>query len=83
MASGKDGGSLRVLRGGSWSPYTLFNNAGDRYAFDPNEAYNYLGFRIAQSIVKPIDMDVVEDLEVQDVSEVKSETESEPQATED
>ena len=38
-------GSERVSRGGSWSPYTLFIYAGDRYAYDPNETYNYMGFR--------------------------------------
>jgi formylglycine-generating enzyme required for sulfatase activity len=42
-------GAERVSRGGSWSPYTGFILAGDRYAFDPNEAYNYMGFRIAAS----------------------------------
>ena len=40
-------GSKRVSRGGSVSEYTPFINAGDRYAFDPNEAYDYMGFRIA------------------------------------
>lgn len=38
-------GLERVTRGGSFSPYTLFLCAGDRYSFDPNECYNYLGFR--------------------------------------
>ncbi|MCQ2591576.1 MAG: formylglycine-generating enzyme family protein [Treponema sp.] len=37
----------RVCRGGSWSLYTMFNFVGDRYSFDPNEYYNYFGFRIA------------------------------------
>ncbi|MBQ9630359.1 MAG: SUMF1/EgtB/PvdO family nonheme iron enzyme [Treponema sp.] len=39
-------GLERVSRGGSWSPYTAFLCSGDRYSFDPNEVYNYLGFRI-------------------------------------
>ncbi len=39
----------RVSRGGSWSKYTLFNFAGDRYYYDPNEYYNYMGFRICCS----------------------------------
>lgn len=39
-------GYERVSRGGSWSPYTMFNYAGDRYSYDPNEKYNYFGFRI-------------------------------------
>jgi len=42
-------GSERVTRGGSWSPYTGFIYAGDRYAYDPNEFYNYLGFRFCTS----------------------------------
>lgn len=42
---GPNVGYERVSRGGSWSPYTMFNYAGDRYSFDPNEKYNYFGFR--------------------------------------
>ena len=42
-------GGARAARGGSWSPYTGYVFASDRYSFDPNEAYNYLGFRIAAS----------------------------------
>jgi formylglycine-generating enzyme required for sulfatase activity len=42
-------GSERAARGGSWSPFTGYVFASDRYSFDPNEAYNYLGFRIAAS----------------------------------
>ena len=48
-ATGPAYGSERVSRGGSWSPYTPFINAGDRYSFDPNEVYNYMGFRICTS----------------------------------
>ncbi len=44
-------GEQRVCRGGSFSEYTLFNYCGDRYSFDPNEAYNYLGFRFCRSLV--------------------------------
>ena len=39
-------GFERVSRGGSWSAYTLFLYCGDRYSYDPNECYNYMGFRI-------------------------------------
>lgn len=39
-------GEERVMRGGSWNEYTLFIAAGDRYSFDPNEAYSYFGFRL-------------------------------------
>lgn len=42
----------RVMRGGSYSLYSLFIFAGDRYSFDPNENYEYQGFRIARSAVK-------------------------------
>lgn len=42
-------GSERVSRGGSFSEYTPFLNAGDRYSYDPNEAYNFMGFRVAKS----------------------------------
>lgn len=51
-ATGPEIGSERVCRGGSWAPYTAFRGAGDRYSFDPNETYNYMGFRIAQSAEK-------------------------------
>ncbi len=42
-------GAERVMRGGSWNEYTPFICAGDRYSYDPNEAYNFFGFRIATS----------------------------------
>ncbi len=48
-AIGPDFGKERVCRGGSWSPYTGFIYCGDRYGYDPNECYNFLGFRICQS----------------------------------
>ena len=40
-------GNDRVCRGGSWSPYAAFLYGADRYAYNPGEAYNYMGFRIA------------------------------------
>lgn len=48
-ATGLDVGRERVSRGGSWSEYTPFICAGDRYSYDPNECYNYLGFRFVKS----------------------------------
>lgn len=42
-------GAERICRGGSWSAYTGFVYAGDRYGYDPNEFYNYLGFRFCTS----------------------------------
>lgn len=39
-------GEFRVSRGGSCSEYTMFLYAADRYFYDPNECYNYFGFRI-------------------------------------
>jgi len=49
-SEGAEFGSRRVSRGGSWSLYTPFAGTGDRYSYDPNECYNYLGFRIARSL---------------------------------
>lgn len=49
---GIDMGYERVCRGGSWSPYTMFYYSGDRYCYDPNETYNYMGFRLVYSIEK-------------------------------
>ena len=51
-AVGPEFGKERVCRGGSWSPYTGFIYCGDRYGYDPNECYNFLGFRICQSSAK-------------------------------
>ena len=51
-AVGPEYGSQRVSRGGSWSPYTQFIFTADRYAFEPNEFYNYMGFRICTSSLK-------------------------------
>ncbi len=49
FSAGPEFGAQRVSRGGSWSPYTSFLYCGDRYAYDPNEAYNYMGFRFVTS----------------------------------
>ena len=48
---GPDFGDGRVSRGGSYTPYTFFVNAGDRYHYDPNEFYAYNGFRICCSLI--------------------------------
>lgn len=48
-AAGPEFGSERVMRGGSWHAYTLSLAAADRYSYDPNESYNYFGFRVASS----------------------------------
>ncbi len=48
-ATGASFGNEKVCRGGSWSPYTGFIYCGDRYGYDPNECYNFLGFRLCQS----------------------------------
>ena len=42
-------GEGRVAKGGAWSEETCFYYPGDRYSFDPNEAYTYLGFRVVRS----------------------------------
>lgn len=49
-STGPEAGSERVSRGGSWSEYTPFIYAGDRYSYDPNECYNYLGFRFCRTV---------------------------------
>lgn len=49
-ATGADSGKERVSRGGSFSEYTPFIYTGDRYSYDPNECYNYLGFRFARTV---------------------------------
>ncbi len=49
-AAGPVFGVDRVNRGGSFSPLTLFCAAGDRFHLDPNEFYDYTGFRIARSV---------------------------------
>ncbi|MCQ2592587.1 MAG: formylglycine-generating enzyme family protein [Treponema sp.] len=43
---GPASGYERVSRGGSISRFTPFYFAGDRYSYDPNEYYNFFGFRI-------------------------------------
>lgn len=48
-ATGPQYGEERICRGGSWSSYSGFIYAGDRYGYDPNEFYNYLGFRFCTS----------------------------------
>lgn len=42
-------GNSRVARGGSWSSYASYCYCGDRYTFDPDESYNYMGFRFCTS----------------------------------
>lgn len=48
--TGPSYGTGRVSRGGSWSPFTPYFFCGDRYSYDPNEAYNYMGFRFVQTV---------------------------------
>lgn len=45
-------GEKRVCRGGSISEFTPFLYCGDRYFYDPNESYDFTGFRICRSIIK-------------------------------
>lgn len=49
-ATGPEYGSERVSRGGSFSPYAGYCESGQRYSYDPNECYNYMGFRVAQTV---------------------------------
>jgi formylglycine-generating enzyme required for sulfatase activity len=41
--------SLRVLRGGSWSPGAKYWRSADRAGAGPARAYGYLGFRVARN----------------------------------
>lgn len=52
FVTGPEFGSERVSRGGSWSIFTPFANTGERYAYDPNECYNYMGFRFVRSVTR-------------------------------
>ncbi len=49
-AIGPNYGSERVSRGGSCSPYAGYCECGTRYSYDPNECYNYMGFRVVQTL---------------------------------
>ena len=51
-AQGPAFGKERVCRGGSWSPYTGFIYCGDRYGYDPNERFNFMGFRFCKSLAE-------------------------------
>ena len=50
IIGGPEFGKIRICRGGSWSIYTPFLSAGDRYGYEPSEAYNYLGFRLCRTL---------------------------------
>ena len=52
LATGPIYAEQRVSRGGSYSEYTMFIYTADRYSFDPNEYYSYMGFRIARTATK-------------------------------
>jgi len=47
---GPSTGYERVSRGGSVSRFTPYYYAGDRYFYDPNEYYNFFGFRVCYSV---------------------------------
>ncbi|MCQ2598416.1 MAG: formylglycine-generating enzyme family protein [Treponema sp.] len=49
---GPDFGEQRVCRGGSFSEYTPFVYCGDRYSYDPNECYDYIGFRFCRTLTE-------------------------------
>ncbi len=48
-ATGPDYGFARVSRGGCWNPYPGLAITAARFKYDPNENYNYLGFRFCSS----------------------------------
>lgn len=45
-----EGSSSRVLRGGSWDTGTSHCRSWNRYYFNPNSSYNYLGFRLVRTL---------------------------------
>ena len=45
---GPDMGSLRVLRGGSWSDYACDVRAATRFAYGPSFRSDYVGFRLSR-----------------------------------
>lgn len=49
METGPKIGEARILRGGSYSEYTPFCSAAERFAYTPSENYDYIGFRICCS----------------------------------
>ena len=49
IAAGPEYGSQRACRGGSFSEYTVFCFAAERYGYDSNECYDYMGFRFVQN----------------------------------
>lgn len=49
ICTGPEYGSQRICRGGSFSEYTVFCFAAERYGYDANECYDYMGFRFVQS----------------------------------
>ncbi|NIM13473.1 MAG: SUMF1/EgtB/PvdO family nonheme iron enzyme [Candidatus Aminicenantes bacterium] len=46
--TGPEGGTNRVIRGGSWSSVAADFRCADRYNFDPSERNSNLGFRLCQ-----------------------------------
>jgi formylglycine-generating enzyme required for sulfatase activity len=47
--TGPASGAIRVVRGGSWGYFTVFLRASDRYDDSPDNAYSYIGFRVARA----------------------------------
>ena len=43
-----ENGPLRIARGGSWNYYPTFCRSAHCIAYDENESYNYLGFRLVR-----------------------------------
>jgi formylglycine-generating enzyme required for sulfatase activity len=43
----------RVLRGGSWGDYPRNLRSAYRFRFSPDSRYNYLGFRLARTLLTP------------------------------
>ncbi len=46
--AGPSSGTMRVWRGGSWGDKALFCRSADRSRYDPDEARDYIGFRLVR-----------------------------------
>jgi formylglycine-generating enzyme required for sulfatase activity len=47
---GPESGQYRVLRGASWSYYTIFLRTANRNSNSPVNRYNYVGLRCARGL---------------------------------
>ena len=68
----------RVVRGGSWGYFATFCRSSSRYAFDPTNRYDYLGFRLALVLSSQADQPADEATESTSIGLGGSPTDREP-----